>query len=522
MFIITTDIMLQHCMDFTKDPTLRHLQLSKSAIAQVANLIISPDGQPNQTLVDFKRTTENFARDFFNICKNITNPEYEEVKESDYPQFIKEIQNMLMEHFLNQLKVIFGLNGKVFTINKNKDKLRRAFKNLVVLDNQDTGSKYAQPFEAFLSDKVFPKEVWANTTTLILPKLLEILIKYSAKSFYYAFEHLVELFSASFGMQLSDCIVELDRFRQLRLKGQSYTGTYTFVESAEPEEPKDPTKLIKLTELTPSPTSKDTGKSQTAATVPTATTTAAKDTMAATDTTATKASVAATTTATKDLDHPASLLSRTERHDLLAALQAQNPHPQSELNYRNNFELLCAVVLSAQATDKSVNLATPKLFAAAPTPQAMMALGAEGIAPYIQSIGLWRIKAERLALIAQILHEKYHDEVPNDYGALLKLPGVGTKTAKVVLNVAFGQPHIAVDTHVFRVCNRTGLCLGNSPEQVEKNLPDLVEPQFAQDAHHYLLLHGRYVCTAQNFEQRCATCVAAKWCKYHEKHQQEI
>lgn len=220
----------------------------------------------------------------------------------------------------------------------------------------------------------------------------------------------------------------------------------------------------------------------------------------------------------KDPDSPVSLLSCIDRHNLLAALQAQNPHPQSELNYHSKFELLCAVVLSAQATDKSVNLATPKLFAIAPTPQTMMALGAEGIAPYIKNIGLWHIKAERLALIAQILHEKYHDEVPNNYEELLKLPGVGTKTAKVVLNVAFNKPCIAVDTHVFRVCNRTGLCLGKNPAQVEKNLPDLIEAQFAQNAHHYLLLHGRYVCTAKKFEGNCATCVAAPWCNYHKQH----
>lgn len=209
------------------------------------------------------------------------------------------------------------------------------------------------------------------------------------------------------------------------------------------------------------------------------------------------------------------LLSAAARHDLMAALRAQNPNPQSELNFRNSFELLCAVVLSAQATDKSVNLATPALFAAAPDPEHMIALGEEGIAPFIQSIGLWRNKAKSLYKIATILHEHYHDTVPDSYEELIKLPGVGSKTAKVVLNVAFGQPYIAVDTHVFRVCNRTGLCLGKSPVEVEQRLPELIDPEFLQEAHHYLLLHGRYVCTAKNYSTHCKTCVAAPWCKHH-------
>lgn len=209
------------------------------------------------------------------------------------------------------------------------------------------------------------------------------------------------------------------------------------------------------------------------------------------------------------------LLSAIERYELMAALQAQNPNPKSELNFRNPFELICAVVLSAQATDKSVNLATPDLFAAAPDPKSMMALGEEGIAPYIQSIGLWRNKAKNLYRLASILHEKYHDTVPDTYDELVSLPGVGSKTAKVVLNVAFGQPYIAVDTHVFRVCNRTGLCLGKSPKEVEDRLPALVDPEFLQEAHHYILLHGRYVCTAKKFEEHCATCVAAPWCKHN-------
>ena len=224
---------------------------------------------------------------------------------------------------------------------------------------------------------------------------------------------------------------------------------------------------------------------------------------------------AADATALSPSEQGITLLNAQERKSLMVALAAQNPNPKSELNYSNPFELLCAVVLSAQATDASVNLVTPELFAAAPTPEKMAALGEEAIGNLINRVGLWRNKAKNLAQLAAILHEEYKDQVPDSFEELVKLPGVSAKTARVVLNVAFGQPYIAVDTHVFRVCNRTGLCLGNTAEKVAKHLPDLIDPEFLMNAHHYLLLHGRYVCTAKNFEERCATCVAAPWCKHN-------
>lgn len=200
-----------------------------------------------------------------------------------------------------------------------------------------------------------------------------------------------------------------------------------------------------------------------------------------------------------------------QRQELFALLQQEHPNPKSELNYKNNFELLCAVMLSAQATDKSVNKATPDLFAKAPDAASMAALGEEGIAPYIKQIGLWRSKARNLAQTAYILQKDYQGQVPGEYKLLVKLPGVGSKTAKVVLNVGFNLPYIAVDTHIFRVCKRTGLCPYKTLKEVEKNLPDLVPQEFLQNAHHYLLLHGRYVCKARN--PSCETCLINGLCK---------
>jgi endonuclease-3 len=195
---------------------------------------------------------------------------------------------------------------------------------------------------------------------------------------------------------------------------------------------------------------------------------------------------------------------------LFATLQAANPHPASELQYSSVFELLAAVLLSAQATDAGVNRATRSLFARAPTPQAMLALGEEALCEYIRSIGLYRTKAKHLMQTCRILVEQHGGVVPRDRDALQRLPGVGRKTANVVLNVAFGEPTMAVDTHVFRVANRTGLAPGSTPEAVEQRLLAVVPPAYAVEAHHWLILHGRYVCTARS--PACRVCAISSVC----------
>jgi len=197
---------------------------------------------------------------------------------------------------------------------------------------------------------------------------------------------------------------------------------------------------------------------------------------------------------------------------LFAVLAAANPQPRSELEYTSVFELLAAVLLSAQATDVGVNKATRRLFAEAPTPRAMLALGIEGLAERIRTIGLYRSKARHLIETCRILVEQHAGEVPHDRAALERLPGVGRKTANVVLNVAFGEPTIAVDTHVFRVANRTGLAPGRNPLEVERALEFRVPARFRRDAHHWLILHGRYVCTART--PHCSTCAVSAWCDW--------
>jgi endonuclease III len=180
-----------------------------------------------------------------------------------------------------------------------------------------------------------------------------------------------------------------------------------------------------------------------------------------------------------------------------ATLRAANPHPASELHYSSVFELLAAVLLSAQATDAGVNRATRRLFAAAPTPEAMLTLGEEALGEHIRTIGLYRNKAKHLMQTCRILVEQHAGVVPRDRESLQALPGVGRKTANVVLNVAFGEPTMAVDTHVFRVANRTGLAPGRTPEAVESKLLAVVPEAYRVEAHHWLILHGRYVCTAR-------------------------
>ncbi len=212
---------------------------------------------------------------------------------------------------------------------------------------------------------------------------------------------------------------------------------------------------------------------------------------------------------------PATLLSPDEIERLFATLQAANPEPESELSYRNPFTLLVAVVLSAQATDAGVNKATAKLFDVADTPEKMVALGEDEVRDHIKTIGLFRNKAKNTVALSQALVERFGGEVPRDREALESLPGVGRKTANVVLNVAFGEPTMAVDTHIFRVANRTGLAPGKDPLEVEKGLMAVVPEPYRLHAHHWLILHGRYVCKARRPE--CGRCPIAAVCRYPDK-----
>lgn len=200
---------------------------------------------------------------------------------------------------------------------------------------------------------------------------------------------------------------------------------------------------------------------------------------------------------------------------LFCRLSAERPDPRTELDYRDAFTLLVAVVLSAQATDRGVNKATAGLFAAAPTPEAMAALGEEGIAAHIRTIGLWRNKAKNVLALSRALLAQHGGEVPRARAALEALPGVGRKTANVVLSEAFGEPTLAVDTHVFRVANRTGLAAGSTPDAVEAQLLAIVPPAYLRGAHHWLILHGRYVCVART--PKCPQCVIRDVCLFQPK-----
>ena len=208
-------------------------------------------------------------------------------------------------------------------------------------------------------------------------------------------------------------------------------------------------------------------------------------------------------------------MNREKRSEIYARLRARNPRPTTELRYENPFQLLIAVILSAQATDAGVNKATPALFKAAGTPQAMLDLGVEGLKRYIRTIGLFNTKAENIVKACRILVERHDGEVPRSREALEALPGVGRKTANVILNTAFGEPTIAVDTHIFRVANRTGLARGRTPLDVERRLTRLTPAEFLKDAHHWLILHGRYICKARRPE--CPICPISDLCEYREK-----
>jgi endonuclease-3 len=204
-----------------------------------------------------------------------------------------------------------------------------------------------------------------------------------------------------------------------------------------------------------------------------------------------------------------------KRREIFERLRALNPHPTTELTHLSPFELLVAVVLSAQATDKSVNKATARLFPVANTPAAIAKLGVDGLIPYINAIGLFRNKAKNVVALSEILVREHGGKVPATREALEALPGVGRKTANVVLNTAFGQPTIAVDTHIFRVANRTGLAPGKDVEEVEQRLLKFVPDEFKQDAHHWLILHGRYTCLARG--PKCPECAIRDLCEFRGK-----
>ncbi len=208
-------------------------------------------------------------------------------------------------------------------------------------------------------------------------------------------------------------------------------------------------------------------------------------------------------------------MNKEKRTAIYSTLRDGDPHPDTELRYASPFELLISVVLSAQATDVSVNKATDKLYPVANTPESILALGVKGLTPYIKTIGLYNSKAENIIKTCRMLIDEHDSEVPRSRDALEQLPGVGRKTANVVLNTAFGEPTIAVDTHIFRVSNRTGLAPGKTPLEVEKRLVRLTPDEFRKNAHHWLILHGRYVCKAR--KPLCGECSIIDWCEYRKK-----
>ena len=208
-------------------------------------------------------------------------------------------------------------------------------------------------------------------------------------------------------------------------------------------------------------------------------------------------------------------MNKTKRTEIFSRWREQNPKPTTELNYSNPFELLIAVILSAQATDVGVNKATKKLYKVANTPEKIYALGEKKLKSYINTIGLYNAKGANVIKTCKILIDEHNSEVPNDRAALEALPGVGRKTANVVLNTAFGEPTIAVDTHIFRVSNRTGIAPGKNVNEVEKKLLKFVPDEYKVDAHHWLILHGRYTCIAR--KPRCGSCIIEDLCEYKEK-----
>lgn len=506
-FIVYVEALSQHTNDFIGKPNKYNTKLSQTQIGRFAKNAICNIKKSSRVMpADFETSINIAVRGFFSMMENMMDPEHCGMIATNYRKFTQECKEVVDKFTQSRVDILCDINDCLLRLNRDDDELLDILDDFSYEPFDEYIASYDSTLEPVLSNEKISMSQCVDDLPKLEPQILQLMAKYSAFSFRDWCDDCFNTFHKSNGMSLDEFMAKMAKQRKKRL------GSNKGSHAKQVKSDKKVTFTLKeVEEQWQTPDSKSTNSKATDSKTAGSKT---PDIKLQDDAIHEQKTI---TSVKNSNGEEISLLSQQERHDLMAALQKQNPHPKSELNYHNNFELLCSVVLSAQATDKSVNLATTELFKAAPTPKAMADLGIDGIAPYIKSIGLWSIKAERLVKLAQKLHEDYNDEIPDTYEELIKLPGVGSKTAKVVLNVAFGQPYIAVDTHVFRVCNRTGLCLGNSPSQVEKRLPDLVDPEFVHDAHHYLLLHGRYVCTARGFRDHCATCVAAPWCKHHNK-----
>lgn len=530
----------------------------------------------------FEENILSYVGELYRLLEVALNPAKTNLSSKDQRQFDQELKETIGDFLQERLNWFHVIDTNLLKTNLNNVEVGKALFMQTKKHPKDVFGSKAQVAETFLSDELTQQLLsWTNDICLIYPRLLKLLLKYSVSDFHIWFNTVIRLVFEAKRISADEFLDDLNDVRKKRLKAQkakahkqktssSRDSAASDLEEQNQKETEETNAALRaaIAELVPqdiknllqilagrgggggdddgdggnvdssketantsrtgknTSTSKGSGKGSRSSNyvykaVPNAQ--PASATKNAAQATASKPAKPSQDSkpaqpALSDVDENASLLSSAERYDLYTALQKDNPHPR-ELEFSNNFELLCAEIILAQSTIDMVNLVTPKLFAVAPTPKKMAALNEVALTPILLATGSWGLKAERLIKSAQILHDEYNDEVPDDYNALLKFPGIGPKGAKDILRLGFGQPNIAADAHVIRVCNRTGLCVSESKADLEKQLLYLTDPEFMLTAQRLLSDLGRDVCTLRNFEGHCTTCAAAPWCKYHKEHQ---
>lgn len=554
--------LLQYTAEFTGDQN-RYRDLIPQRLLRCAEIVFDKKLSKSNS-ADFDESVNFYVNRFFSIFTAMLDPAQNQIPEEKNPQFAQELKEVISTFALKEVQGLNTINDELVKIDMDEKKLLKTFLEIkrANLAPDEFSHPLAQPFLAFLDDDVFSMTTWVDQLPLIEPPVLNLLIKYSSGAFYKCFDRFIKNYLDNSRDTIEDLMDSMELHRECREEDEQYNARKEtddeadnkaddedFADSEDVTAKREPTTPHETssTPQTSAVNEKDWVATATAAVAASnAITTAAATT--ATATTATVANNAIQQQSKPESEPPKQrvsyvmqssltsgikspvvtktpkrsatcLLSSTEINELFASFQAHYPPPPEDLVYHNNFELLCATMLVSQNDIDKVNAITAKVFAKANTPEAMAALDVEEIKPYFPQTAPWIRRAENLIKIGKIIHQSYHDKVPDNYDDLITLPGVGPRTARKVLQEAFGQAHISANFSIMRVCNRIGLSLGDTPTEIENHINGMLEPKLLMHAQYYLALLGHNVCTVGNFQSNCATCAAAPWCRFHkERH----
>lgn len=506
--IVYINVLLDYISHFIRDISKHQFNLTESKLysnlfSNIATICCHKNDDKGVSLPKLERA-EKFADyaigAFFIILQQTIESVKNGASTTTYQCFTQEIKDSLKTFSMPRAKKVIKINEKLAKENEDEDDLY--FSTLLYVkfsqNNKDPSDIVSHPFESFLSDKNFSFVPPMEDLGLLLPTILKIQLKYFPQAIHNTCNDLFVFSCNWYGMDTNTFIAKMDEIRNQRINKVS----------------KKQAKRVTFTVQNPQAISKDPSEQEKAS---------QKDKNISSHFTKSTMSSKATQN-TKNSDDTAnkseqtSLLSKDERHELFKALQAYYSQSQSELKYRNTFELLIGTIFLRKCDINTVNTVTKKFFAQIHNPEELAALDIKELMHYLKQVHMWVTSGAKLIQTAKILHEKYHDQVPNTYEELTKLPSVDPQIARKILSITAGQPFIPVSNHIIRFCNRTGLCIRKTPNQVEKHLLNLVDTEFIQHAHDYMNEHGRTICTEKDFENICSLCVAAPWCKYHKEH----